>query len=88
MSILSWIVLGLVAGYIGSLVVDRRGAGVVIDILIGIAGALLGGWVFQALGWGSVSGFNLASLLVAIVGSIILLLIYHAIRRATGTPPH
>jgi uncharacterized membrane protein YeaQ/YmgE (transglycosylase-associated protein family) len=82
MSILAWIVLGLIAGFIGSKVVNKSGEGVVLDIILGIVGAVLGGWLFNRFGASGVTGLNLYSLLVAVIGSVIFLVIYHAIRRA------
>jgi uncharacterized membrane protein YeaQ/YmgE (transglycosylase-associated protein family) len=82
MSILAWIVLGLLAGFIGSKIVNRSGGGLVFDIVLGIVGALVGGLVFNALGSAGVSGLNLYSLLVAVIGSVITLVAFHAIRRA------
>ena len=84
MSIIGWIVLGLIAGWIGSKIVNRQGEGFFLDILLGIVGAFVGGLVFTALGGTGVTGFNLYSMVVAIVGAIIVLLIYHAMfgRRA------
>jgi uncharacterized membrane protein YeaQ/YmgE (transglycosylase-associated protein family) len=82
MSIIAWIILGLVAGFIGSKVVNKSGDGVVIDILLGIVGAVLGGWIFHFFGAAGVTGLNLYSLLVAVIGSIVFLVLYHAIRRA------
>jgi len=82
MSILAWIVLGLIAGFIGSKLVNRTGKGFVLDILLGIVGAVVGGVLFNDLGAHGVTGLNLYSLLVAVVGSVILLLVYHAFRRA------
>jgi uncharacterized membrane protein YeaQ/YmgE (transglycosylase-associated protein family) len=82
MSILAWIVLGLLAGFIGSKIVNRSGGGLVFDIVLGIVGALVGGFVFNALGSAGVSGLNLYSLLVAVIGSIITLVVFHALRRA------
>jgi len=81
MSIIAWLVVGLIAGWIGSLLVNRSGEGLVMDIVLGIVGALVGGFIFQALGHSGVSGINLYSIGVAIVGSVIVLLIYHAIVR-------
>jgi uncharacterized membrane protein YeaQ/YmgE (transglycosylase-associated protein family) len=81
MSILSWIVLGLLAGFIGSKIVNKSGEGFIVDILLGIAGAIVGGFVFNAFGAAGVTGLNIYSLLVAVVGSIIFLLLYHAIFR-------
>ena len=81
MSILAWIVLGLIAGFIGSKIVNKAGEGVILDVILGIVGAVLGGWVFTRFGAAGVTGLNLYSLLVAVVGSVLFLVIYHAIRR-------
>lgn len=81
MSILAWILLGLLAGFIGSKIVNKSGEGVILDILLGIVGAVLGGWLFNRFGAAGVTGLNLYSLLVAVVGSVVFLVIYHAIRR-------
>jgi uncharacterized membrane protein YeaQ/YmgE (transglycosylase-associated protein family) len=83
MSILAWIVLGLIAGFISSRIVNRHGEGILLDIVIGIVGAVIGGLIMTALGGEGVSGFNLYSILVATGGAIVLLVILHAIR---GTP--
>ena len=82
MSFIAWVVLGLIAGYIASVVVNERGQGLLVDIVLGIVGALVGGWLFNALGAAGVTGFNLWSILVAIVGAVVLLVIWHAIRRS------
>jgi uncharacterized membrane protein YeaQ/YmgE (transglycosylase-associated protein family) len=82
MSFLAWIVLGLLAGFIGSKLVNRRGEGMILDIFLGIVGALVGGWLFNRFGAAGVTGLNLYSLLVAVVGAVVVLLIYHAVRRA------
>jgi uncharacterized membrane protein YeaQ/YmgE (transglycosylase-associated protein family) len=81
MSMLAWIVLGLVAGFIGSKLVNKSGEGVILDIVLGIVGALAGGFVFNSLGAPGVSGLNLYSLFVAVVGSVLLLVLYHAVFR-------
>lgn len=80
-SFLAWIVLGLVAGFIGSKIVNRRGEGIVLDILLGVVGALAGGWLFHIFGAPGVSGLNLYSLFVAVIGSVVFLFLYHALRR-------
>jgi uncharacterized membrane protein YeaQ/YmgE (transglycosylase-associated protein family) len=80
MGFLSWIVLGAIAGWIGSMIVNRTGEGLFRDILLGIVGGLVGGWIFQAVGSTGITGFNAWSLLVAVIGSIIVLMLYHAIR--------
>jgi uncharacterized membrane protein YeaQ/YmgE (transglycosylase-associated protein family) len=80
MNYVSWIVLGLIAGFIGSKIVNRRGEGLLLDIVLGIVGAFVGGWIFNAFGSAGVTGLNLWSLLVAIVGSVVCLVAWHAIR--------
>lgn len=82
MSFLAWIVLGLIAGFIGSKIVNKSGEGLILDILLGIVGAVVGGWLFNRFGQAGVTGLNLYSILVAVVGAVVVLLIYHAIRRA------
>jgi uncharacterized membrane protein YeaQ/YmgE (transglycosylase-associated protein family) len=82
MSFLAWIVLGLLAGFIGSKLVNRRGEGLILDIFLGIVGAIVGGWLFNRFGVAGVTGLNLYSLLVAVVGAVLVLVIYHAVRRA------
>jgi uncharacterized membrane protein YeaQ/YmgE (transglycosylase-associated protein family) len=79
MSIIAWIVLGLVAGFIGSKLVNRTGEGVILDIVLGIVGAVVGGFVFTFFGAAPVTGFNVYSLIVAVVGAVIVLMIYHAL---------
>ena len=81
MSWLAWIILGLVAGFIGSKIVNKRGEGLLLDIILGIVGAVVGGWLFSLFGASGVTGLNLYSLLVAVIGAIVVLLVYHAIRR-------
>jgi uncharacterized membrane protein YeaQ/YmgE (transglycosylase-associated protein family) len=82
MSILAWIVLGLIAGFIGSKLVNKSGEGVLLDIVLGIVGAVIGGWVFNFFGAAGVTGLNLYSLLVAVIGSVLFLVVYHSLRRA------
>ena len=84
MSIIGWLVLGLISGYVASKIVNKRGEGLVLDIVLGIVGALVGGFIFDAIGAGGITGFNPWSFLVAIVGAIIVLAVWHALfgRRA------
>ena len=82
MSFITWIVLGLVAGFIASKIVNNQGEGLLLDIVLGIVGAVVGGWLFAFLGASGVSGVNLYSLLVAVVGAIVVLFVYHAFRHA------
>ncbi len=83
MSFLAWIVLGLIAGFIGSKVVNKSGEGFFLDIILGIVGAVVGGWLFSMFGANGVTGLNLYSILVAVVGAILVLVVYHAIFRRT-----
>ena len=86
MSIIAWIVLGLVAGFIGSKIVNKSGEGVVMDIVLGIVGAVVGGFLFNLVGATGVTGFNIWSLFVAVAGAVVVLVIYHALagRRAAA----
>ncbi len=81
MTILAWVVLGLLAGFIGSKIVNKTGEGLLLDIVLGIVGAVVGGWLFNEFGHTGVTGLNLYSLLVAVVGAVIVLVVWHAIRR-------
>jgi uncharacterized membrane protein YeaQ/YmgE (transglycosylase-associated protein family) len=81
MSFLAWIVLGLLAGFIASHLVNHRGEGMILDILLGIVGAMIGGWIFQMFGASGVNGVNIYSLMVAVIGAVAFLVLYHAIRR-------
>jgi uncharacterized membrane protein YeaQ/YmgE (transglycosylase-associated protein family) len=79
MSIIGWIVLGLIAGYIASKIVNKAGEGFFLDIVLGIVGAIVGGLIFSAFGASGITGFNFYSMLVAIIGALIVLVIYHVI---------
>src|SRR5579872_4311856 len=84
MSILGWIILGLASGFIANKIVNKTGEGVLLDIVLGVVGALVGGWLFTAFGMHGVTGVNIYSMLVAVAGAIVVLVVYHAItgRRA------
>ena len=82
MSVFAWILLGLIAGFVGSKIVNKRNEGLFLDLVLGIVGAIAGGWLFKMFGASGVTGLNLYSLLVAVVGAVAVLLVYHAIRRA------
>ena len=79
MGIISWIILGLIAGFIGSKIVNRQGQGFWLDIALGIIGALVGGYLFDLFGASGVTGLNIYSMAVAVVGSIVVLVIYNMI---------
>ena len=79
MSIIAWLVLGLIAGFIASKMYSGTGQGAMLDIVLGVVGAIVGGFVFSFFGASGVNGFNLYSMIVAIVGAVIVLWIYHAV---------
>ena len=88
MSVVAWIILGLISGFLGSKIVNKRGEGILLDIVLGIVGAVVGGWLFNAygkMGRGhpvpGVTGLNVESVFVAVVGAVVLLIVYHAISR-------
>jgi uncharacterized membrane protein YeaQ/YmgE (transglycosylase-associated protein family) len=81
MGIFSWIVLGAIAGWIGSRIVNKQGEGLFLDIVLGIVGALVGGWIFTAVGSTGVTGVNLWSVLVSVLGSVLVLFLYHSFSR-------
>lgn len=81
MSIFAWILLGLIAGFIGSKLINKTGEGVVLDIVLGVVGAMIGGWIFTMFGAPGVTGLNLYSLFVAVIGSVVFLVVFHALRR-------
>ena len=84
MSVIGWVVLGLIAGFIASKIVNREGSSIILDIVLGVIGAFVGGWLFEFVGHAGVTGFNLYSMFVAIVGAVVVLVAYHFIRRAVG----
>jgi len=79
MGIIAWIIVGLIAGFLASKVVNRSGEGFMRDILLGVVGAFVGGWIFTAMGQSGVSGINLYSILVAFVGGVVVLVLYHTL---------
>ena len=85
MSFLAWAVLGLIAGFIASKIVNKSGEGLLLDIVLGIVGAVVGGWLFNEFGHSGVTGLNLYSILVAVVGAVIVLFLYHLLVRPRGT---
>ena len=81
MSFFAWILLGLLAGFIASRIVNRKGSGLGLDILLGIVGSVVGGWIFSLFGSGGVSGVNFHSLILSVIGAVVVLLAYHTVRR-------
>jgi uncharacterized membrane protein YeaQ/YmgE (transglycosylase-associated protein family) len=84
MSIIGWIVLGLISGFLASKLVNKQGEGVLMDVVLGVVGAIVGGFVFAQFGADGVTGFNIYSMVVSVIGAVIVLVIYHALfgRRA------
>ncbi|MBV9290788.1 MAG: GlsB/YeaQ/YmgE family stress response membrane protein [Hyphomicrobiales bacterium] len=83
MSVISWIILGLIAGWIASKIVNKTGSGMMMDIALGVVGAIVGGVIFSFLGTSGVTGLNIWSLIVSVIGAIVVLWIYHALVART-----
>jgi uncharacterized membrane protein YeaQ/YmgE (transglycosylase-associated protein family) len=81
MSFIAWIILGLVAGFIASKIVNKQGEGFLLDIVLGVVGALVGGLLFRSVGMSGATGLNLYSLLVAVLGAVVFLVVYHMLFR-------
>jgi uncharacterized membrane protein YeaQ/YmgE (transglycosylase-associated protein family) len=84
MSFIAWIVLGLIAGFIASKLVNKTGEGMLMDIVLGIVGAVVGGWLFRTFGMPGVTGLNLYSIAVAVAGAAVFLVVYHALSRRSS----
>jgi uncharacterized membrane protein YeaQ/YmgE (transglycosylase-associated protein family) len=79
MPIFAWIVVGIIGGFIGSKMVNKRGEGLVGDLFLGVIGAVVGGWLFNQFGHSGATGINLYSVLVSAVGAIVVLVVYHSL---------
>jgi uncharacterized membrane protein YeaQ/YmgE (transglycosylase-associated protein family) len=84
MSIIAWIVLGLISGFIASKIVNKSGDGLVLDIVLGIVGAVAGGFLFRLVGSSGVTGLNFWSIFVAVIGAVVLLALKHAVFRRSN----
>jgi len=82
MGFIAWLILGLLAGFIGSKIVNKQGEGLIRDMLLGVVGAFVGGFLFRTFGGHGVTGLNLYSLIVAVIGAVVVLVLFHALRRA------
>lgn len=83
MGFVAWIIVGIIAGWLAKFVVKGEGPGGILgDLIIGVIGAVIGGWIWNYFGHVGATGINIPSIIVAFVGSIILLLIVRAFRRA------
>ena len=79
MSIIAWIILGLIAGFIGSKIVNKSGQGFLLDVALGGIGAVVGGFIFNFFGAAGVTGLNIYSLIVSVVGAVVVLWVYHQV---------
>ena len=84
MGIVAWLVLGLIAGFVASLLVNKQGEGMLMDIVLGIVGAVVGGFIAQLAGFSGISGFNIYSILIAVGGAVVVLVVYHALVRRSA----
>jgi uncharacterized membrane protein YeaQ/YmgE (transglycosylase-associated protein family) len=84
--VLTWIIVGLVAGLLASLVMGGIGYGIIGDIVVGILGALIGGWLFAQMGWGTPFGGLAGAIFVAFIGAVVLLVIIRLLRGARRAP--
>jgi len=84
MSLIGWIVFGLVTGFVASKIVNKRGEGCILNVVLGIVGAVVGGFLFSSIGGRGITGFNLYSMFVAVIGAIVVLFAYHAMTGRSG----
>ena len=84
MSLLGWILFGLITGFAASRIVNKRGEGCILNVVLGIVGACVGGFIFNNIGSQGITGFNLSSMFVAIICAIVVLFIYHALTGKSG----
>ena len=86
MSIFAWIILGLISGFIASRIVNHSGQGMLLDVVLGVVGAVVGGFLFNMAGAQGISGFNIWSMFVAVVGAMVVLGVKHLL--VGGRPAH
>jgi uncharacterized membrane protein YeaQ/YmgE (transglycosylase-associated protein family) len=84
MSVLGWVIFGLITGFVASRIVNKHGEGCILNVVLGIVGACVGGYIFNSIGGQGITGFNLYSMFVAVIGAIVVLFIYHAITGRRG----
>jgi uncharacterized membrane protein YeaQ/YmgE (transglycosylase-associated protein family) len=81
MGVISWIILGLIAGWLAGFFVNKPGSGILMNLVLGIVGAVVGGIIVSALGFGGVTGVNIWSIIVSVIGAVVVVWIYNAVRR-------
>jgi uncharacterized membrane protein YeaQ/YmgE (transglycosylase-associated protein family) len=84
MSLIGWIVFGLITGFVASRIVNKCGEGCILNVVLGIVGAVVGGFLFSSIGGRGITGFNLYSMFVAVIGAIVVLFAYHAMTGRSG----
>lgn len=84
MTVVGWIVFGLITGFVASRIVAQQGQGCILNVVLGIAGACVGGFIFTSIGGTGITGFNVYSMFVAVIGAIVVLIAYHAITGRRG----
>jgi uncharacterized membrane protein YeaQ/YmgE (transglycosylase-associated protein family) len=84
MGIIAWLIMGLIAGFIGSKLVNKQGEGIALDIVLGIVGAVVGGFIANTLGFHGITGFDLYSILISVLGAVVVLIAYHALTRRSS----
>jgi uncharacterized membrane protein YeaQ/YmgE (transglycosylase-associated protein family) len=81
MGIIAWLIMGLIAGFVASKLVNKQGEGIAMDIVLGIVGAVVGGFIANVLGFHGITGFDLYSILISVLGAVVVLIAYHAMTR-------
>jgi uncharacterized membrane protein YeaQ/YmgE (transglycosylase-associated protein family) len=84
MGVVAWLVLGLIAGFVASMLVNKQGEGMLMDIVLGIVGAVVGGFIAHLAGFSGITGFNIYSILIAVGGAVVVLIVYHALTRRSA----
>lgn len=81
MGVIAWLIMGLISGFIASKLVNKQGEGALMDIVLGIVGAFVGGFIAKPLGFDGISGFDIRSILISVVGAVVVLVVYHALQK-------
>jgi len=85
MGIVAWLVLGLIAGFIASMLVNKQGEGLLMDIVLGIVGAVAGGFIAHLFGISGITGLDIRSILIAVGGAVVVLVVYHAMTKRSSS---
>jgi uncharacterized membrane protein YeaQ/YmgE (transglycosylase-associated protein family) len=85
LNFIAWIILGLVAGFIASKLVNKTGSGLIMDVILGLVGAFVGGFIVKQFGYQGATGLNIPSLIIATLGAVLVMLAYHFLFRRRST---